>query len=194
MYSKIRGLVLVSSFSLETKLYVNESVNSLIENSNITKEHLRRIECPVFLIHGLCDQVIPFKEMNKMLKYFKNVYTWFPSKGTHDNIFTVYRMNFIMQMNLFINSLTSSKLTSTQTSSIHFKFRFEDDDLMITKNRSGENKGRLFEPNTISKRLSENECILISEENVSPFPSIKKKLEVVDEDEIINKTEEKENK
>ncbi len=168
-------------------------MNSLIDYSNITKEQLRRIECPVFLIHGLCDQVIPFKEMNKMLKYFKNVYTWFPSKGTHDNIFTVYRMNFIMQMNLFINSLTSSKLTSTQTSSIHFKFRFEDDDLMITKNRSIENKERLFEPNSSSKRLSDDERILISEENVSPFPSIKRKVEVVCDDEIIIRKDEKVN-
>lgn len=63
------------------------------------------ISCPVFLIHGMCDEVIPFNQVQELAKQIKVVNEWFPSKGNHSNIVDKYRNKFYSKIKLFCEHL-----------------------------------------------------------------------------------------
>ena len=55
------------------------------------------VSCPIFLIHGQKDEVIPIDQSIQMSKFMKNPYEWHPKNGDHSNILTKYRT----KLNLF---------------------------------------------------------------------------------------------
>lgn len=78
---------------------------------NLTKA--ANIKCPVFLIHGGNDEVLPQDHSLQMMKKIKFVYEWFPPRGTHNNILTKYRGKFYSKIKLFFEHL---KYNNPQTS------------------------------------------------------------------------------
>jgi len=75
------------------------------------------VSCPVFLIHGRKDEVIPIDQSVQMSKFIKNLYEWNPRNGDHFNILTRYRNKFIQKCKFFFEFLNCyPKKNSAQNS------------------------------------------------------------------------------
>lgn len=172
-YSNVKGLILMSMFSFES--HFDNKISS--KNQDQLKDTFQRIICPVFLIHGVKDKINPLREVQRMSKSFKKIYTWFPKKGDHENIFLRYRMEFMIQMKVYINSIISP-IKGNQLFS-NMKLNFEEDLIFMNDNNE-----TLFQSlktsdldNKYKHRLSRN-----------PFTRFKKYFE--DRIEVISKQEE----
>ena len=108
-YSKINGIILISPIASGIKLF-NPKVSIKMDDlekidvfCNLSK--VENIRCPVFLIHGVQDDIIPHSQSIEMINKIKYVYDWFPNRGTHQNITTHYRYKFYAKIKLFIEHL-----------------------------------------------------------------------------------------
>jgi hypothetical protein len=108
-YNKIRGIILVSPIASGIKLINKNMRISTIELEKIdvfcNHGKASEIACPVFIIHGQKDEVIPIEQVKEMGKRIKTVNEWFPSMGTHNNIFNKFRNKFVTKVKLFIEYL-----------------------------------------------------------------------------------------
>lgn len=108
-YFGLLGLVLLSPIASGIKLINPRLSISTVDLekidmfSNITK--VSDIDCPVFLIHGMQDEVIPYNQSVQMMHKIKHVFDWFPKQGNHSNIISKYRYKFFSKMKLFIEQL-----------------------------------------------------------------------------------------
>ena len=85
---------------------------------NLSK--VSEISCPVFLIHGLQDEVIPSGQSLEMMTKIKNSIEWFPKRGNHSNITVKYRSKFLSEVRQFLDQLNYSQ----QSNSIKPKSEF----------------------------------------------------------------------
>jgi hypothetical protein len=86
--------------------------------SNLPK--VSNINCPVFLIHGIQDEVIPHTQSVELMNKIKYVFEWFPNRGNHSNITVKYRSKFYAKVKLFLEHL------------VYFKKQQNKSDLDIT--------------------------------------------------------------
>lgn len=107
-FRDLGGVVLISPSSTglindykednKTKRRKLSTVNS---NYNVND-----IACPVFLIHGQKDNIIPVShshELSEEIKYSGKSYCWFPKKGTHYNIMYDLRRKFYRKFMYFLD-------------------------------------------------------------------------------------------
>ena len=106
-YSKISGVILLSPIGSGIKL-VNP--NTLLSKEELSKydcfcniNKVKEVKCPVFIIHGMKDEIIPH---NQSVEIANNVTSkllkWFPRKGNHNNILSLYRAKFFSKIKLFL--------------------------------------------------------------------------------------------
>ena len=70
------------------------------------KKKMLDIDCPIFLIHGKKDNIIPYTHSIELSKFIKNIYKWFPTRASHNNILTTQRLKFYQKFKFFIDYLT----------------------------------------------------------------------------------------
>jgi len=111
-YQEIKGVVLISPIGSGIKMInpnIKISTSDLEEIdmfSNVSK--VSSICCPVLLIHGMQDNVIPQSQSQEMLIKIRHVYEWFPRNGSHSNIITKYRSKFFVKVKTFLEHLNYS--------------------------------------------------------------------------------------
>lgn len=108
---KFKAVVLLSPISSGIKIISPsidikdlDSIDVFCNNSKI-----KNIDCPIFLIHGQKDEVIPFKTIKEMTIEIPELYEWFPKHGNHSNILTRYRSKFFQKMKFFIDYIEYNK-------------------------------------------------------------------------------------
>lgn len=79
----------------------NDKTKDKIMFHNINK--LTKIASPVFLIHGMQDEVIPYTHSKDIAKRVVAVSQWFPKKGNHINIIYEYREKFLSKIRDFVS-------------------------------------------------------------------------------------------
>lgn len=92
-------------------------IKTLIKDISISTNELQKIDifcnlskiidisCPIMLIHGKSDEIINVNHSYEMLRKIKNPNIWFPTRGTHGNIFTEYRKKFFDKLNTFFDKV-----------------------------------------------------------------------------------------
>jgi hypothetical protein len=78
--------------------------------------------CPIFLIHGQKDEVIPIQQSLELSKYMKNPYEWHPRNGDHSNILTKYRTKFLQKCKFFfefLNYYSKKQAINSSTATFH---------------------------------------------------------------------------
>jgi pimeloyl-ACP methyl ester carboxylesterase len=134
-FSKIKGLILISPIASGMKLYKPEISMTTADYEkadvfcNLSKVH--NITCPVLLIHGMQDDVIPQTQSEELLNRIKHVFEWFPRRGSHSNILTKYRTKFYAKVKLFLEHVEYSK---NNVGSCNFD-NYENG--IVTKNSAG---------------------------------------------------------
>jgi hypothetical protein len=90
---------------------------------------ISEIHCPIFLIHGHRDNMIPVKQVIEMGKSIRALYQWYPSDGDHNNILIKYRCKFFTKCKMFfdyVKFFKNSQNTNKSFSSKNLSFRFEE--------------------------------------------------------------------
>ena len=105
---------------IEAEMLLDDVFNTI----SLAKE----IICPVFVVHGKLDNVIPIEHSYDIVKQLKNSMTWYPNKATHSNLTTLYRQKYYAKLKTFLkfveenyskvnrirlDSVSQSKLDST---------------------------------------------------------------------------------
>jgi len=108
-YKNIKGLILLSPIvsgikSVSQTVQISrDDLETLDVFSNISK--IREVSCPVFIIHGVKDQVIPIEQVKEMSKEVGRPYEWYPKEGDHNNIMSAFREKFYNKCRKFFDYL-----------------------------------------------------------------------------------------
>jgi hypothetical protein len=130
-FKNVRAIIFISPIASGIKLVSPEIDFNTIEKidvfSNLKK--ISDIICPIFMIHGKKDEIVPIAQSVEMSKYIKLPYEWFPKHGDHINILTKYRTKFFQKCKFFIEYLNYyfSKKISVNTVSISFAGKHVED-------------------------------------------------------------------
>ena len=103
----IRAIILLSPIASSIKLFADCSDNTGLEKIDVfcNLKKITEVNCPIFLIHGKKDEIIPFSQSEEMAKYIKIKHEWYPKNGDHGNILTKYRSKFFTKCKIFIENL-----------------------------------------------------------------------------------------
>ncbi len=106
-FKDLRAMILISPIASGVKLVSPDMDVKDLEKidvfCNIRK--INDVACPIFLIHGRLDEVIPIEQSIEMAQYMRNAYEWHPRHGDHSNIFTKCRSKFFQKCKFFFEYL-----------------------------------------------------------------------------------------
>lgn len=107
-FQGIAGVVLVAPLASGMSMFLkgNEAFTQTKSDVFDNKKKMLDIDCPIFLIHGKRDNIIPYSHSIELSKYIKNLYKWFPSRASHNNILSKQRLKFYKKFKFFIDYLT----------------------------------------------------------------------------------------
>lgn len=107
-FRDVKAVILISPIASGVKLVSPdlkvEDLDKIDVFCNIRK--VVDISCPIFLVHGHRDEVIPIEQSIEMAKFIKNSYEWHPRHGDHSNIFTKYRTKFFQKCKFFFDYIS----------------------------------------------------------------------------------------
>jgi hypothetical protein len=108
-YNKVSGVVLLSPIGSGIKLVnpkgklTKEELDKYDCFCNLNK--VKEVYCPIFIIHGLKDEVIPHKQSIEMSARIRFLYQWYPRHGNHNNILFLYRYKFFTKLKIFFEHI-----------------------------------------------------------------------------------------
>ena len=121
------------------------------------------VKCPVLIIHGMKDQVIPHKYSLQMAKRLKNPFQWYPRKADHHNLIINYRYKLFTKLQMFIDSIFSkNSLNDTNESSLLGKYLNKQNPFKIVDIKEEECLIKFFESknkNNENRVMNEESCI-----------------------------------
>lgn len=104
-----RGLIVESSFTsipdLGAKLYPIFPVKLLSRFKYNTSEYLKKINCPVLIIHSLDDELIPFNNGQKLYDSALSPKEFLKIRGSHNEGFILSEQLYITGLQKFISTL-----------------------------------------------------------------------------------------
>lgn len=109
-YCGINGMILFSPIASGNNLikYVDEQLDKEVDIFN-TLQISEEVICPVFIIHGKKDKVIPIEQSEMIAKNLKHIVKWYPTNGTHWNLFTLYRLKTFKKIKKFLSYLDENR-------------------------------------------------------------------------------------
>jgi hypothetical protein len=114
-YNDVKAIILISPIASGVKLVSPgirvKDLDKIDVFCNINK--INDVSCPIFIIHGEKDEVIPISQSKEMVKYMKIPYEWHPRHGDHSNILTRYRTKFFQKCKFFFEFLDHAKFRDT---------------------------------------------------------------------------------
>jgi selenocysteine-specific translation elongation factor len=106
-FRDVRAVILLSPIASGVRLVSPETQLADLEKVDVfcNIKKIIDVSCPIFLIHGHKDEVIPIEQSIEMSKFMKNIYLWLPRNGDHGNILTKYRVKFFQKCKFFLEFL-----------------------------------------------------------------------------------------
>lgn len=117
-YNNMKGIILVSPISTGVRIIHSDlKIKELAKVANYdiysNIRGISSIRCNVLLIHGIKDEIIPFKSSKELSKHILNLHEWYPKKGNNGNILTYYRTKFIIRCKSFFEYINFRKSKSS---------------------------------------------------------------------------------
>ena len=119
---KLGGLILQSAFLSIFRVFVHFRFN-LPYDSFINQDLIGNIKCPVFIIHGTNDEIVPFENSEYLYKYSNQLFPPLYVKGAGHNDIQTYDIVYekILEFIEFIGNKHQSK-------SSKFELNFKNDE------------------------------------------------------------------
>jgi len=115
-----KSLILIAPLDFGIKIENEKLKNSTCELKKIESFRsigkISEISSPIFLIHGKLDNKVSINHSYEILSQVKNANFWFPKKGDHNNIFTLYRRKFYEILNVFTEKVN---IIHTETTKLY---------------------------------------------------------------------------
>ena len=105
-YCSIKGLILQSPYYFYN--YNGKDKDKIFINNNMAL--IKNVDCPVLLIHGKLDDIIPYEHIDFFSKNINEYVKWFPEKGNHNNIICDLRSKYYKIVKNFIERIVDSRL------------------------------------------------------------------------------------
>jgi hypothetical protein len=125
-FKNIKAIIFQAPIASGIKLVSPDIDFDKIENidvfSNLKK--ISDVHCPIVIVHGQKDEVVPISQSEEMAKCIKLPYEWYPKGGDHSNILIRYRSKFYQKCKFFIEYLNyyfSKRKTNLNNSSLSFE-------------------------------------------------------------------------
>lgn len=152
-------MILISPIASGMKFLDENKKNNIgLEKNDVfcNIKKITEVKVPVFIIHGIKDELIPVKHSQEMMKYIKLKFEWFPKNGNHGNILTKYRTKFFIKCNLFLDNLFcfERKETNFTVNSLENSLNFSNIGLYKSSNVNNNNNKNVNSPNIFCKRGS----------------------------------------
>lgn len=111
-YSDIRAVILMAPIASGIKLVSPHCEIKELEKVDVfcNLKKVSDISCPIMLIHGKKDEVIPVEQSMEMTKYMQSPFEWYPADGDHNNIVTKYRLKFYQKCMSFFQYICYQKV------------------------------------------------------------------------------------
>ena len=154
----IRTLILISPIASGIKFFdENKTDNIGLEKNDIfcNIKKIIEVKVPVFLIHGMIDDIIPVKHSQEMLKYVKTKFEWLPKNGDHGNILTKYRTKFFQKCKIFLDNLCCYERQESNINSISTENSFNLSNFHLKENE-GTNKSYKTKKTNITNKSNRN--------------------------------------
>lgn len=169
-FKKIKGIILLNPISSALRLMSHDSnvdkKNEICDVFNNFNK-INDVECPIFLIHGQLDDLIPYEQSIEMAKNIKKLYEWYPTHGDHNNILVKYRSKFIQKTNLFLEHLYIQATKFKRKSFNSFRGHVTKGILReSSQNFQGNNDKNSFENNGYSKSNEQTFSIISSNREI----------------------------
>ncbi|UCH52109.1 MAG: alpha/beta hydrolase [Chloroflexota bacterium] len=102
-----KALVLESTFvslpDIATKLYPYLPVRLLLRFEYNTAEYLRRVDCPVLIVHSRDDEIMPLSQGQRLFEMAKEPKRFLEISGTHNEGFITSGKHYENGLNVFIS-------------------------------------------------------------------------------------------
>ena len=162
-FSKIAGLILLAPIASAMKLVdPNIKYDEINEEKDIfcNIKKIGEIRSPIFLIHGMKDNIIPYNHSVDLGMKTNLLFKWYPSNGNHVNILSANRTKFYRKCNDFFYHLEEYY---TKYNSINYNFaKLSKRSKLSIENKAGvEGKYEIelinIEKNNLSDEKNEDE-------------------------------------
>lgn len=153
--SSIKALILLSPLSSLVKLSTIDSINNSNKSSELESSYsndervlfydqvnkIKIVCCPVMIIHGLKDEIIPYSKTLELVKLLTCDWSaeWYPTNGGHKNIINKYRVRFYLKVSNFLkhtnlyNQNNRSVMDRFSNSTYNNKYSVFDDDIITIR-------------------------------------------------------------
>ena len=71
---------------------------------------IKDLKCPIFIIHGKKDNIIPVEHSFQLAKSVQNLYKWYPKKASHFDLVRIVRHKYYSKMKLFLDIIFRKNL------------------------------------------------------------------------------------
>ena len=196
----IAGLILMSPLSFSDCNKVKNC--NKIEKNIYNLSDIKDICCPILIIHGQKDELVPYTNSDEIAKQMSAVNRWFPKSGKHLNIYEKSRKTFLKKVNDFfwiINDFNKKSLNKGMSYSMKFsldnKSTVEDEkqtgsigDLNIIKKEEEDNSSNdndeykpqgVYENSLVDEEENERNQRMEEEFNKTKKRGIHKKIKFV---------------
>jgi hypothetical protein len=113
----VAGLILESTFTSTFRVAFPIPILPFDRFNNLSKIH--RVRCPVLLMHGTQDEVIPFAHSQTLYRQITAPKQLLTVEGAgHNNLMEVAGMQYSQALQDFIRLLNRTPLPSTQTADL----------------------------------------------------------------------------
>ncbi len=108
------GLIIESSFTsipeLAAELYPYLPVKLLCRYEYNTREYVTKIRCPIFIIHNVHDEIVPFKHGQKLFEKAQSPKEFLETTGSHNELDLTSRKRYEECLNSFMSRFILSHL------------------------------------------------------------------------------------
>ncbi|KAH7647254.1 hypothetical protein FG379_002397 [Cryptosporidium bovis] len=114
------GIIVHSGIKSAVSVICNSKTNVTLPWYDAFKnlDKIQRVKCPVFVIHGTGDTIIPFNHGEMLYKLAPNKFTpWFVNGANHCNIEVNWRSEFIVRIKKFLMFVSSNSISSPTSKS-----------------------------------------------------------------------------
>lgn len=168
-YQDISGVILINPIAYGYYLYNKDTSSSCflpeLESEYDSTYQAMRITSNVFIIHGEENKLISIEQSKNLSQMIKKSMCYFPSSGTHSNLFTQYRSKLYKKIKHFLK-ICNNELKMTNCSFFADLDSTKISELDITRNST-----------LYNKRNSDNVSLITVQRNT--VLNAKKELEVI---------------